>query len=102
MVMLKTSQVIFTPSFQLSQIIIVKLLIKLKHIKILISSMFLKRRHTRQLMLGCGGDLSKLGAGGNKLYWLLPPLYYYEFTKKTPQTIEQYALLVPYAENNFY
>jgi hypothetical protein len=58
------------------------------------------RRH--EINGDCGGDLSKLGAGGNKLYWLLPPLYYYEFTKKTPQTIEQYAILIFYAENNFY
>jgi hypothetical protein len=40
-------------------------------------------------------DLSNL-SGSNRLYWLLPPLYYYSFTKKTPQDIDQYAVLIPY------
>jgi hypothetical protein len=42
-------------------------------------------------------DLAMLG-GGNRLYWLLPPLYYPSFTKKTPQDIEQYAVLIVYPE----
>jgi hypothetical protein len=41
-------------------------------------------------------DLAKLGQGANKLYWLLPPPYYYSFTKKTPQTIDQYAMQIDY------
>ncbi|RKP15961.1 hypothetical protein ROZALSC1DRAFT_18145, partial [Rozella allomycis CSF55] len=45
-----------------------------------------------------GKDLAKLGQGANKLYWLLPPLYYYSFTKKSPQNIEQHAILIPYPE----
>ncbi len=32
----------------------------------------------------------------NKLYWLLPPLYFKAFTKKTPQDIDQYAVKIPY------
>jgi hypothetical protein len=43
-------------------------------------------------------DLAMLGQGANKLYWLLPPLYYHSFTKKSPQNIEQYAVLIPYPE----
>lgn len=35
---------------------------------------------------------------GNKLYWLLPPLYYNSFTSKYFQGIEQYAVLIPYPE----
>jgi hypothetical protein len=46
---------------------------------------------------GAKADLAKL-QGGNKLYWLLPPLYYQSFTKKTPLDIDQYALLIPYPE----
>ena len=45
---------------------------------------------------GARDDLSMLGPGANKLYWLLPPLYYHSFTKKTPQDIDQYAVLIPY------
>jgi hypothetical protein len=45
---------------------------------------------------GARDDLSMLGPEANKLYWLLPPLYYHTFTKKTPQEIDQYALLIPY------
>jgi hypothetical protein len=45
---------------------------------------------------GASDDLAKLGQGANKLYWLLPPLYYHSFTKKTPQNIDQYAVLIPY------
>ena len=40
-------------------------------------------------------DLSILG---NKLYWALPPTNYNSFTKKNPQNIEQYAILIPYPE----
>ncbi|KAL3815268.1 hypothetical protein ACHAXA_001880 [Cyclostephanos tholiformis] len=42
-------------------------------------------------------DLAMLGEA-NRLYWLLPPLYYHSFTKKKPQDIEQYAIMVPYPE----
>jgi hypothetical protein len=46
---------------------------------------------------GCDShELENLGQGANKLYWLLPPLYYYSFTKKTPQNIDQYAVLIEY------
>ena len=45
---------------------------------------------------GASDDLAMLGQGANKLYWLLPPLYYHSFTKKTPQDINQYAVLIPY------
>ncbi|KAG2766144.1 hypothetical protein Pcac1_g22488 [Phytophthora cactorum] len=47
---------------------------------------------------GAADDLAKLGPNGNRLFFLLPPLYYKTFTKKTPQTIEQFAILVPYPE----
>ena len=47
---------------------------------------------------GARDDLAMLGQGANKLYWLLPPLYYHSFTKKSPQDIEQYAVLIPYPE----
>jgi hypothetical protein len=47
---------------------------------------------------GARDDLAMLGQGANKLYWLLPPLYYHTFTKKCPQDIEQYAVLIPYPE----
>jgi hypothetical protein len=42
-------------------------------------------------------DLAKLG-GGNKLYWLLPPSHYPSFTKKSPHSIEQYAVKIPFPE----
>jgi hypothetical protein len=45
---------------------------------------------------GAKKDLDMLGQGANKLYWLLPPLYYANFTKKTPQDIDQYAVKIPY------
>ena len=48
---------------------------------------------------GAINDLAMLGQGANKLYWLLPPLYYHSFTstKKLPKDdIEQYAVLIPY------
>ncbi|GMF38863.1 unnamed protein product [Phytophthora lilii] len=47
---------------------------------------------------GAADDLAKLGPNGNRLFFLLPPLYYKTFTKKTPQTIDQFAILVPYPE----
>ena len=34
-----------------------------------------------------------------KLYWLLPPLYYEDFTKKQPYDIDQYAVLIEYPRN---
>jgi hypothetical protein len=45
---------------------------------------------------GASRDLAMLGKGANKLYWVLPPLYYDSFTKKYPQKIKQYAILIPY------
>ncbi|GMF28390.1 unnamed protein product [Phytophthora fragariaefolia] len=53
---------------------------------------------THDIKSGAADDLAKLGQNGNRLFFLLPPLYYKTFTKKTPQTIEQYAILVPYPE----
>ena len=50
------------------------------------------------IKVGVRNDLAMLGQGANKLYWLLPPLYYHSFTKKSPQDIEQYAVLIPYPE----
>jgi hypothetical protein len=47
---------------------------------------------------GAKNDLAKLGQRANRLYWLLPPLYYHSFTKKSPQHIDQYAVLIPYPE----
>jgi len=45
-------------------------------------------------------DIAKLGDNGDKLYWLLPPLYYDLFTKKKPKKFkfDQYAMLIPYLE----
>jgi hypothetical protein len=46
-------------------------------------------------------DLKILGQqvkGANKLYWLLPPLYYSTFAKKSPQDIDQFAVLIEYRE----
>ena len=45
---------------------------------------------------GVEEDLSLLGQGAEKLFWLLPPLYYRDFTKKTPQAIDHYAVRIPY------
>jgi hypothetical protein len=45
---------------------------------------------------GAKDDLVLLGTNGNKLYRLLPPLYFKAFTKKTPQDIDQYAVKIPY------
>ncbi|KAG2787307.1 hypothetical protein Pcac1_g3458 [Phytophthora cactorum] len=53
---------------------------------------------THEIKGGAADDLAKLGPNGNRLFFLLPPLYYKTFTKKTPQTIEQFAILVPYPE----
>ncbi|KAG2874988.1 hypothetical protein PC119_g27622 [Phytophthora cactorum] len=53
---------------------------------------------THDIKGGAADDLAKLGPNGNRLFFLLPPLYYKTFTKKTPQTIEQFAILVPYPE----
>ncbi|EGF79879.1 hypothetical protein BATDEDRAFT_25352 [Batrachochytrium dendrobatidis JAM81] len=41
-------------------------------------------------------DLKMLGDGAEKLYWLLPPLHYHSFTKKSPTSIDQYAVKIPY------
>ena len=51
---------------------------------------------------GAEKDLAMLGNEANKLYCVLPPLYYHSFTKKD-QNIDQYALLIPYptVENKF-
>ena len=43
---------------------------------------------------GAKDDLAMLGQGSNKLYWLLPPLYYHSFTNPN-QDIEQYAVMIP-------
>jgi hypothetical protein len=43
-------------------------------------------------------DLALLGNGADKLYWLLPPSNYRSFTKKAPQEIDQYAVLIPFPE----
>jgi hypothetical protein len=46
-------------------------------------------------------DLAMLGQGANKLYWLLPTLYYHYFNsnkKSHNDSIEQYAVLIPYPE----
>ncbi|CEG50436.1 uncharacterized protein PHALS_08147 [Plasmopara halstedii] len=47
---------------------------------------------------GVADDLAKLGSNVNRLFFLLPPLFYKAFTKRTPQTIERFAILVPYAK----
>ncbi|KAI3631921.1 hypothetical protein MIR68_009757 [Amoeboaphelidium protococcarum] len=53
------------------------------------------RKH--EIKGGARDDLAMLG-GANRLYWLLPPLYYRSFTKQPPQDIEQHAILIPYPE----
>nr|QUJ09330.1 crinkler 1 [Plasmopara viticola] len=40
-------------------------------------------------------ELTKLGPKGNRLFFLLSPLVYKTFTKKSPETIEQFAILIP-------
>ncbi|OWZ06192.1 Crinkler (CRN) [Phytophthora megakarya] len=47
---------------------------------------------------GAADDLAKLGQVGNRLFFLLPPLYYEKFTKKTPQTIKQFGIRIPYPD----
>ena len=51
---------------------------------------------THDIKSSAKDDLLLLGTNGNKLYWLIPPLYFKEFTKKTPQDIDQYAVKIPY------
>jgi hypothetical protein len=51
---------------------------------------------THAIKGGARADLEKLGPGANKLYWLVPPLYYGSFTKKTPQDIDQYVVQIDY------
>jgi hypothetical protein len=51
---------------------------------------------THDIKVGVKDDLVLLGTNSNKLYWLLPPLYFRAFTKKTPQDIDQYAVKIPY------
>jgi len=41
--------------------------------------------------------LAELGEA-KRLYWVLPPEHYHSFTKKTPQSIEQYAVMIPLPE----
>jgi hypothetical protein len=43
------------------------------------------------------GDLVMLGVG-NMLYWVVLPEHYLSFSKKSPFTIEQHAILIPYPE----
>jgi hypothetical protein len=45
---------------------------------------------------GVTEDLAMLGRGANKLYWLLTPLSFQLFTKKSPEDIDQYAVRIPY------
>ena len=42
-------------------------------------------------------DLAAFG-GGNRLYWVLPPLYFNSFTGKSVRGINQYAIKIPYPE----
>jgi hypothetical protein len=51
---------------------------------------------THDIKGGAKDDLVLLGTNGNKLYWILPPLYFKAFMKKTPQDIDQYAVKIPY------
>ncbi|KAF4046319.1 hypothetical protein GN244_ATG01247 [Phytophthora infestans] len=53
---------------------------------------------THDIKGGAADDSAKLGRDGNRLFFLRSPLYYETFTKKTPQTIEQVAILVPYPD----
>ena len=46
---------------------------------------------------GARHALALLGEA-NKLYWLLPPLYYHSFTKKSLTYIEQHAIMIPYPQ----
>lgn len=47
---------------------------------------------------GAEDDLAKLGPNGDRFFFLLPPLYFHDFKKKKPQSIKQFAILVPYPE----
>jgi hypothetical protein len=53
---------------------------------------------THDIKGGAKDDLVLLETNGNKLYWLLPPLYFKVFPKKmsSPQDIDQYAVKIPY------
>jgi hypothetical protein len=42
-------------------------------------------------------DLAAVG-GGNRLYWVLPPLYFKSFTWKPAHGLEQHAIKIPYPE----
>ncbi len=50
---------------------------------------------THDIKGGARDDLDMLEQGANKLYWLLPTLHFRSFTKKCPQDIEEYAVLIP-------
>jgi hypothetical protein len=56
---------------------------------------------THGIKSGATDDLTKLGRA-NRLHWALPPLYDYSLMKKSPQDIDQYAILMPYQEKNEY
>ena len=43
-------------------------------------------------------QLRDIGPGDGRLYWVLPPWNYDSFTMKTPQTINQYAIRMPYPQ----
>ncbi|KAI9093010.1 hypothetical protein DFS34DRAFT_269002 [Phlyctochytrium arcticum] len=45
---------------------------------------------------GAEENLKMLGRGCAKLYWVLPPLYYDDFTRKFPVHIDQFALKINY------
>jgi hypothetical protein len=51
---------------------------------------------THDIKGGAKDDLALLGTNGNKLYWVLPPLYFNSFTKQKPHDIDQYVLRIPY------
>jgi len=40
-------------------------------------------------------DIGKLQDSGKKLFWVLPRLHYFSFTKKTPKDIDQYVVMIP-------
>jgi hypothetical protein len=44
------------------------------------------------------GNLLMLGEGANKLFWVMPPLYYRTFKKQNPYRIDQYAVSIPYPD----
>uniref|UniRef100_K3WBA1 Uncharacterized protein n=1 Tax=Globisporangium ultimum (strain ATCC 200006 / CBS 805.95 / DAOM BR144) TaxID=431595 RepID=K3WBA1_GLOUD len=41
-----------------------------------------------------GEDLEKLGSDSNRLFFVLPRRSYNSFTKKNPNSVRQYALLM--------